>query len=311
MVMLNSLQSILSILFMIFVGYVLAYKKWFNDSTSELFSKLVINISLPTLMVSTLMNSFTKDKLSQSGIGIIVPFISIIVSYFVSLIFTKLIKISPSRKGTFQCMFFLSNTIFIGLPVNLALFGEQSVPYVLYYYISNTTIFWTLGVYLIKRDAGIKDKSIFTKETLKNIFTPPLIGFLSAVVLIMLQIKLPVFIMDSFKYLGDLTTPLSMLFIGTVIYSLDFKKIKFTKEMFFVLFGRFIISPLITFGFSHLFGIPYIMRSVFVIQSGLPVMATTAIITKAYNADHEYATLMIAITTLASLVFIPIYMVIL
>jgi predicted permease len=197
--------------------------------------------------------------------------------------------------------------LFIGLPLNLALFGETSVPYVLYYYFSNSVIFWTLGVYLIRKDSGLNNSKIFSLDTLKKIFTPPLMGFITATILIMLGIQLPSFIMDSCKYIGNLTTPLSMFFIGIVIKSINLKNLKFDKEMLWVIIGRFVAAPLITYILSELFSVPSLMKSVFVIQAALPVMANTAIITREYNADYEYAAVMIALTTISSLVFIPVY----
>jgi auxin efflux carrier (AEC) len=307
MIMLNAAQSILSIVVMIGIGYILAGKGWFNEDTSKLFSKIVVNIALPALMISSLMGTFTRESLSQAGLGLLIPFMSIVISYLASVIIAKLIKIKPERKGTFQCMFFLSNTLFIGLPLNLALFGETSVPYVLYYYFSNSVIFWTLGVYLIRKDSGLNNSKIFSLDTLKKIFTPPLIGFITATLLIMLGIQLPSFIMDSCKYIGNLTTPLSMFFIGIVIKSINLKNLKFDKDMLWVIIGRFVAAPLITYILSEVFSVPSLMKSVFVIQAALPVMANTAIITREYNADYEYAAVMIALTTISSLVFIPVY----
>jgi malate permease and related proteins len=310
MILLNAVQSILSILLMISIGYILAFKGWFKEEDSKLFSKIVINLSLPALMVSNMLENFSKENLTHAGKGILIPFFSIIVCYLISIILTKLLKIKPERKGTFQCMFFLSNTIFIGLPVNLALFGDQSIPYVLYYYFSNTTIFWTIGVNIINKDGGGKNEILFNKELLKRIFTPPLVGFIFSLILIFLNIHLPKFIIDSCKYLGNLTTPLSMLFIGIVISSISLKSFKFDKYMLWIIIGRFLVSPLVTYGFALIFSAPLIMKNVFIIQAALPVMANTAIVTKEYGADYEYAAVMIAITTILSLVFIPIYRVI-
>lgn len=307
MILLNAVQSILSILLMISIGYILALKGWFKDEDSKLFSKIVINLSLPALMLSNMLENFTRENLTHAGKGILIPFMSMIVCYLISIVLANLLKIRPERKGTFICMFFLSNTIFIGLPVNLALFGDQSIPYVLYYYFSNTTIFWTLGVNIISKDGGTKKKILFNKEIFKRIFTPPLIGFILSLILILLRIHLPKFIIDSCKYLGNLTTPLSMLFIGIVISSINIKNIKFDKDMLWIIIGRFLVSPLVTYGFAIIFSAPLIMKNVFIIQAALPVMANTAIVTKEYDADYEYAAVMIAITTILSLVFIPIY----
>jgi malate permease and related proteins len=307
MIILDAAQSVLSIMLMISIGYILSKKGWFNEEASKLFSKVVVNISLPALMISNFMTTFTKESLSHAGIGILIPFAAIILSYIISVAISNILKIRPERKGTFQCMMFLSNTIFIGLPVNLALFGDSSVPYVLYFYLANSTMFWTLGVYVIRKDGGETSERIFSIETLKKIFTPPLMGFLAAIVLILLGIKLPRFILDSCKYIGNLTTPLSMFFIGIVIYGINLKNIKFDRDMFWVFVGRFLIGPLTAYLFCVIFSAPKLMTNVFVIQASLPVMANTAIVTKQYNADYEYAAVMVALTTIASLLFIPIY----
>ena len=57
--------------------------------------------------------------------------------------------------------------------------------------------------------------------------------------------------------------------------------------------------------------VPSLMKEVFVIQAAMPVMTNTAIVSKSYNADYEYATVCTIITTIASLLVIPIYMLLL
>ncbi|OFI05557.1 membrane transport protein [Clostridium acetireducens DSM 10703] len=308
MIVLNAVESIFSIGIMISIGYVLTLKGWLNEEISKVFSKLVINISLPSLMIYDLMKSFDRNKLFHLATGLIVPFCSIALCYILAILVSKIFKIKLGRIGIFRSMFFVSNTIFIGLPVNLALFGEKSIPYVLLYYIANTSFFWTIGAYGISKDGNSKAENIFSKETLKRILSPPLMGFILAIILILLNIKLPKFIMDSCKYLGNLTTPLSMLFIGITIYYVNLKDIKIDKDMIILLIGRFLISPLTVIIVSYFYTIPDLMRKVFIIQSAMPAMTNTAIIAKAYNADYKYATVMTVVTTILSLFIIPLYM---
>jgi len=308
MVLINAVQSIFSIVLMVTLGYVLTCKEWFNQDTSRLFSKLVVNISLPAYMISNLMTSYDKDKLSHSIIGLAIPFLSMTLCYGLSILISKTIKVDNRRRGTFQGMFFLSNTIFIGLPVNVSLFGEKSIPYVLLYYIANTTFFWTVGVYLISKDGGNSEDKLFSFNNLKRIFSPPLMGFITAIILILLRIKLPIFIMDTCKYLGNLTTPLSMLFIGITMKSVKISDLKINLENTILLIGRFIISPFIVFLLTFLIPIPSLMMKVFIIQAAMPVMTQTAIVAGSYDADHKYAALMVTVTTIASLIFIPFYM---
>lgn len=312
MTIINALGSVFSIVIMISVGYVLTGKGWFDDKTSKVFSKLVCNLALPCLMISDLMNNFDKTKLSHLSKGLIVPFLSIGICYIISIVISKIIKVKKGRIGIFRSMFFVSNSIFIGLPVNLALFGGGSVPYVLLYYIANTSFFWTIGAFGICKDgqADCKDcrVSIFSVETLKRIVSPPLMGFIVAIILILLDVNLPKFVLDTCKYFGNLTTPLSMLFIGITIYSVDLNEIKIDKDMIVVLLGRFLVSPLVTFAVAYYNPIPNLMKSVFIIQAAMPVMTNTAIVARSYGADHKYATVMTVVSTIMSLLFIPLYM---
>lgn len=311
MVILQSVQSILSIMLMISLGYVLTSRGWFDENSSTLLVKLVVKLSLPLLMIHDLMNNFNKENLLASAGGLLVPFLSIAFCYLLSFVTAKFAKIPTERQGVFRSMFFNSNTIFMGLPINLALFGENSIPYVLLYYIANTVYFWTFGVYEINRDGNGGYKKLFSMETVKEILSPPLISFLFAIVMILLGIRLPSFIMDTFRYVGNLTTPISMLFIGITIHSIDLKTIKISKDMLVLFAGRFIISPISIILLTLFFPLPTLMRNVFVIQAAMPVMTNTAIISRAYDADSKYVAVMIAATTIATLFVIPVYRVLL
>ena len=311
MIILNALGSVFTIVIMIATGYFLSHKGWLNEESSKLFSKLVCNLSIPCLMITQFTESFDKEKLLNLSTGLFAPFASMAIGYFVAIIVSKIIKVKEGRIGTFRSMFFVSNSIFIGLPVNMALFGEKSIPSVLLYYIANTTFFWTIGVYGISKDGQSTKAKIFSLGTLKRILSVPLLSFIFAVVLILLDVHLPKFVLDTCKYFGNLTTPLAMLFIGITIYSVNLKKFKFSIDILAVLLGRFIVSPILILVLCNFANVPLLMKEVFVIQAAMPVMTNTAIVSKSYNADYEYATISTVITTICSLIVIPIYMLIL
>ena len=314
MLVINALQSVLSIMIMVSIGYLLSKKKWLDKKTSNLFSKLIVNISLPSVMIYNLMTSFNKVELLDTLGGIIVPFLGILITYIISIPLAKLLKIREDRRGMFSALFAFANTIFIGLPVNVALFGEASIPYVILYYIANTTIFWTIGIYGIKKDGEFgkdikSDNKLISFSTAKRIFSPILASYVLSIILILLEINLPKFILDTCRYLGNLTTPLSMLIIGTIIYSINLKELKFDKDMLAITLGRFIITPLFVFVMLRFFPVAkLLMGKVFILEAAMPAMTTIAIVGQAYDADNEYATVKITMTILISLFVIPIYM---
>jgi predicted permease len=223
---------------------------------------------------------------------------------------SRLLQVDPKRHGLFMSMFFNSNTVFVGLPINLAIFGDKSLPYVLVYYMANTTIFWTLGVYFIQRDSSNHVQMNF-KDALRKIFSAPLLGFMIGIVLIVLNIKLPNFLMSSFNYLGGLTIPLSMLFIGISVYDAGLKNMRFQKDNLGVLSGRFIFAPIIMALLVLPSHMPMLMKEVFILQSCMPVMTNAPVVAQLYDADADFASIMVTETTLLSLVMVPIMMTIL
>lgn len=301
-------QSVLSLIIMMMIGYFLAYKKLLDEKAIQLITTIVINISLPMLMLNTILSNFTKEKLFADLGGLLVPFLSIGSCFIIARLFAKLAKVDENRRGLFVSMFFNSNSIFMGLPINLALFGEKSVPYVLLYYIANTSFFWTLGVYEIMKDSNSRASEFSLIVVIKKIFSPPLMGFIVGIGLLLLNIKLPLFMMDTCKYLGNLTTPLSMFFIGASIYLVNLKSLKFSWDIVWILIGRFVISPVLVILIVPLFPIPQLMGSVFVIQAAMPVMSNSAIVARAYDSDYNFASLMIVISTIGTLIVIPILM---
>lgn len=305
--MLNSFNSVLTIFIMIGIGFILTKKGFFDKKTSKLFSKLVINVSLPLMMVVNIPMRFSKEELFNSLNGIIVAFVSIITTYVIAVLISKILKIDEEKRGIFCTMITFSNAIFIGLPVNVSLFGEASATYVFLFYIANTSLFWTLGVNSIRSGNSNSTKRFSGIESIKKIFAPPFIGFIIGIMLVLLEIKLPVFIINSFRYIGNLTTPLSMFFIGTVIYSIDFKQIKLDKCSYIVLVGRFLIAPLVMFISLKLFELPIVLKNVFIIEATMPIITQAALVSEFYEINAEYAALMVGLSTVLSILIIPIY----
>lgn len=308
MIFMNSLESIFSLIIMISLGYILTWKGLFGQDTAKAFATVVTKVALPAYMVWNMTSVFDREKLFSLADGLIIPFLSMLACYVIGYIVSKTIRVVPKRQGVFRCMFFVSNTMFIGLPVNLALFGEKSVPYVLLYYIANTCLFWTLGVYGISGDGDMEKAKVLSFQTLQKTFSPPLIGFFVGVLFVLLDIKLPSFVMDSCKYLGNLTTPLSLLFIGISMYGAGWDDFKISSDMIAIVLGRFVVSPLLVLLIAYLLPISTLMKEVFIIQAAMPVITQASIIAKTYHADHRYAAVMITITTILAMIAIPIYM---
>ena len=306
-IFLRSISGILVILGMILVGFVIGEKGWFDDKSRGLLAKLVTQVALPCYMLYTITQRFTAADLLKMLPALRFPALSMVILLGIATGVARIFAVKQDRRGLFISMFFNSNTIFVGLPINQALFGDASIPYVLIYYMCNTTFFWTLGTYLIQRD-GEGEAQFDLKTSLKKVFSPPLMGFLLGLVMVMLQIKLPAFLASDLQYLGNLTTPLSMIFIGLSVSHVGVKQLVLGKEQLLILLGRFLVAPLLMVSIVYWVPLPSLMKQVFIIQSAMPVMTNAPVVARLYGADSDYAAVMVTETTLATMVVIPILM---
>ncbi|MFL9828805.1 AEC family transporter, partial [Rhodoplanes sp. SY1] len=189
----------------------------------------------------------------QAGTAAAVPLVVMLTVWAIGVAVSFLARVPVQRRGAFQAMFFVSNSGFIGFPVNVALFGEAALPYAVIYYLVQTLLFWTIGVYGLSLDgphfaaqrgsAIVVPRPAFGLSTLRNIVTPPLIGSVLAVALILGGIKLPTFLSSTLGYLGAMTTPLAMLFLGIAIYVSNLKTVRMSGDMWILVAARFLIAP--------------------------------------------------------------------
>lgn len=311
--MLDAIQITVTLLILMGVGYGLTWKGWIDDSVANFLSKLVLWIGVPASTFDNMLKFFSAQDLAEAGIALLVPLVSVLLCFLIAMVFARMFKVDENRRGIFYNMFALSNTIFIGLPVSTALFGDAVTPYALFYYMGNTTVTWTLGINVMQRD-GLKRPGnplkvkFFSMANLRKILSPGLISFALALICVLLNVKLPMFATKTFSYLGGICTPLALIFIGHVIYNIGLKNLRVEKDTWGVLLGRIIISPLVVYGLTLLVGAPIDMSKVFIVQAAMPVMSNAPILAKAYGSDSDFASKTMALTTLLSLVTMPLMM---
>jgi len=324
MALLSSLSGVFCCMIMIILGFYLCKIKWFDGDTSRLFAKMAMFIAIPTYMLWNLMKSYTKADLLQLGYVVMVPAIIQLSCFLIGVVTSRVLRIPTHRRGAYQAMAFVSNSAFIGFPVVVALFGEKALPIALIFWLVQTISFWTIGVLGLAKDGErlfemdeanegktLEAFSVFSLKNLKNIISFPLIAAGLAVILILAKLKLPVFLMSTCQYLGNMTTPLTMLFIGIGIYLVDFKNIHPSRDMFAILASRFLIAPVVVLVTIHFVQVPPLVKNVFFIQASMPVMTQISVAAKAFKADSGYVAVMTAVTTICALVTIPIFFIML
>ncbi|GLB46150.1 malate permease [Philodulcilactobacillus myokoensis] len=314
---LNSIQSVLVVVIIMILGYILRKTGWFADTFGANIAKFIKNIALPASIFVSVLQKLTRDKLISFSSYLIWGIISVIIGYIISYILVKVLKVRKGRRGVFINAIVNANTIFIGLPLNLALFGDNSMTYFLVYYIINTVSTWAFGVFLISNDDPTKENQPKEKHHInwKQVLPMPLVGFLVALVFLLTNIpvlKVP-FVAQSLGYVGSLVTPLSLIYIGIVLADAGLKSIRFDRDTVVALLGRFVMSPVVMIILMIIAGhmvpdLPKLLSQTMIIQSATPMLAVLPILAADAHGDVKYATNIVTTSTVLFIVVIPILM---
>lgn len=306
-IILHAFNGVLTIMLIIAVGVFLDRKGWVSEEIVSFISKMVNYVCLPPYMISSILARFHHNQLMEMVNGLFVPFVTMVAGYLAAKLIAKVIGVKKEHRSIFTICVGFSNTIFIGLPLCVALFGDEAVPYIMLYYMVNTCLFWTIGVHDLAADNG-EEVPFFSRKTLETIFCPPLMGFVAGVLMVVLDLGLPKSIFSAFQIVGSMTTPLAMIFIGIAISKTDWSHFRPDLELFVALAGRYIVCPFIVITLLPFVHLDPLMGRVFVIMAAMPAMTNISVVSRQYGGDYKYAAVQSAASTLLAIIAIPFYM---
>lgn len=309
MIFLTAVESVLSIVLIIALGFYLRNKGWFADSFAGNISKLIMNIALSASIFVSVLTYLTRDKLMALSDGLIYGALSIVFGYLIAWLMVKVLKVRRGRRGVFINTIVNANTIFIGLPLNIALFGEASMPYFLVYYVLNTVSTWAFGAFLIANDSTEPQPAHRQQFNWKKLLPAPLLGFLVALVFLLADIPVPSFIHSTLGYVGSIVTPLSLLYIGITLADAGLKSIRFDKDTIAALLGKFVLAPLIMVALiaagHSILPLPSLEAKTLIVQSSVSALAVLPILANEAKGDVRFATNVVTTSTILFMIVVP------
>ena len=229
--------------------------------------------------------------------------------YLIAWLMVKVLKVRRGRRGVFINTIVNANTIFIGLPLNIALFGEASMPYFLVYYVLNTVSTWAFGAFLIANDSTEPQPAHRQKFNWKKLLPAPLLGFLVALVFLLADIPVPSFIHSTLDYVGSIVTPLSLLYIGITLADAGLKSIRFDKDTIAALLGKFVLAPLIMVALiaagHSILPLPSLEAKTLIVQSSVSALAVLPILANEAKGDVRFATNVVTTSTILFMIVVP------
>lgn len=284
------------------VGVVARKKNIISKEGQSSLSNLLINIVLPSNIIASFASDVSSDNMAQNLILALV--ISIVIQVIAVLFGGKLFaKFPKNKKDVMHYGLICSNSSFIGMPVADNIYGSLGVVYVSMFQLPIRFTMWTSGLALFT--------NVDKKSAVKTILLHPcIISMGIGVILMAFNPPLPTFVSSTITYLSRCTIPLSMLIIGCILSECKVSEI-FDKSALYFSLIRLVIFPAIVFAVLKLMNIDSVLLGVSVIMSGMPAGSTTAILADKYDGDGHYASKVVFVSTLLSMITIPLLCIVL
>ena len=260
------------------------------------YNHFILYITFPALILSSFLQDIPIFDYSNIWIILSISLLGWGFSYFLGLLLWH--NRSIKQRGVLMYGALVSNGANIGLPIVQQVFGDEGALYASLYLIPLRILTWTIGLSLFVSGRG--------KRKMKNlILNPSLIVVFVGLGLMLSNTKLPYSITEAIKRVGNMSGPLSMIFIGTTIAEFNFKD-AFSFDSITLTLLRLFIIPIVLLSILKQFFIYELVVNVSVILLAMPVATTTVVLTERYDGDYILAVKVVFLSTILSFIYIPI-----
>ena len=290
------LEKIIVIFTGILAGFICRRLKVLTDEATGVLSNIVIKIILPFYLFSAILNSGRSVDAKSVALTLLLSSGMFLMSGFAGLLVARVLKVPASDRGVYMFETMCGNVTYIGIPVCAAVLGGNAEFYASVLNIPYNLLCFSLGIFLL---AG--------KVPLKRILNPAFLSGCAATILYVLNVRVPQVLLDGCAFVGQATSPCAMLIIGSVLADVPVKDL-------------FTDWRMIPFTAVKLFGVAALMllllrfipcddtlRKVVILMAAMPAATNSTMLCSMYGGNRALSAKLIFITTLLSIVTIPLW----
>lgn len=298
------LEQIIIFAVYMLIGVIAVKTNVLNRSKLDVLSICITKILLPLLIFTNTINGTTRSEFMSALIILFIAVGLYLILYLVSIVLTKIMKIKGNKKKIYQACVTFGNCGFMGIPLITALFPQQGGLYISMYTIIDQLMLWTLGVELTT-PVGKKADVSFSQQ-LKKMINPATVAVLLGVFFVLTGIHLPLPIVTALSKTGAAASPLALIFLGGIFCYIHMGEYLKRVEIYVMIIVKMIVMPLVVYmALSHISFVDPSIQVTISILCGLPSMTTISMMAENQHSDGDYASGIIFMTTLFSILTLP------
>lgn len=289
-------------------GYLLVKGNVLKPQDSGTLSKLLTNIGMPALVLSSTLGLDLTGQFTVSMVAMAIVSIVFTAVMFLASRWLCAGEKNQKTNGMMRFSMVFVNSGFIGIPLAGAVFGGNS-PVVAYVIVSNivmNVMLFTLGVYLVSGDKN-------TIHVKKAVLTPVFLAFLAGIALNLLGVNRIIPEIQTYAtHLKGIVTPLSMAVLGMKLADVPMKQLFTSPRMYYVSFVRLVLYPVVGLLFMMLLClVPAFSLNAdsvigFFIGFAMPTAGLASVFSDQYGGDTDNAVILTLGTTIVSILTIPV-----
>ncbi len=296
-------QNVSVLFLLIVVGYVVGKIGIISPSGQKELSSLVLKVTMPATIILAFQLDYTKERFTTAIRIMLIVALAYLAMILVSIFLSKLYGLKENQRDIVQIAGILPNTSFMGFPIVLSILGKEALFFaVLGAGLIFEVVAWTYGIYVINRSTGGGLKG----NPLKSILLSP--GILAIIIgfgLFISSTSIPEPLNTTMAILSQATSPMAMLVVGILLSRTDIKECMVNFKLYLVALTRLLVFPLLIFFTLRLLGFSGMEIVIPVIMLGMPTAAYVAIFSADAGNDANLASQIVFVSSLLSLVTIP------
>lgn len=305
------LQQMLVLFAMMLTGFVVHRMGWISGEVYSTMSRLVVNVFNPLLIINSVLgkSAASTGNLFAENLLLVILFYGFL--FAASFLLLVLIRPDSVESPVYQLMVLFPNIGFMGIPLVAALLGSEYIIYVAIYMLGYNILIYTYGIQLAQKSKRNSDPSAVSEK--RSIFTalrpvitnPGVITSVIALFIFFLAIPVATPIATFCDYMGNTSIPLSMFLIGCSIAASDLKAMFQNKKIYVFLGYKLLLVPILGALLIRFLPLNNMLLQLFVIMLSMPAGSLVVLITEEYGSKTECATNGVVLSTLFSILSIP------
>ncbi len=290
-------NQMLVLLVLLIVG-VAAYKTGITDDTAnQKLSRLLLHVVQSAMILGSVMGT----ELTMGAIDVLLILLYTFIMYALlialALLVPKVLRVKEPAAGMYRFATVFGNVGFMGFPIIASVFGSEAVFYAALCNMPFNLLIYTLGIVFVSGEKRAFDWRLFVNA--------PLIATLIALIIFFFQIPVPGFLSEAVNLLGDMTVPMAMLVIGASLGKMPLREVLGDWRIYAFAPIRLILAPVLVWFVLHFFVTDATVLGTIVLLAATPVAANATMICIEYGGDQALASRSVFVTTVLSVVTIP------